>query len=67
MVSIGSFKWEKGSINDNIRKILNEKGITYRNTFNGDIEVDVLGIDLWQKVRHMLINPSSETYTVYIE
>ena len=34
---IGSFVWEKGSINDNIRKILINKCIGYYNTFNGDI------------------------------
>lgn len=35
--AIGQFIWEKGSINDNIRKILIEKKISYYNTMNGDI------------------------------
>ena len=34
---IGSFTWEKGSINDNIIKILIAFSISYYRTFNGDI------------------------------
>ena len=34
---IGSFIWERGSINDNIRNILSSKHIPYYNTFNGDV------------------------------
>lgn len=34
---IGEFEWKNGSINDNIRKILNELSIDYYNTFNGDV------------------------------
>lgn len=64
---IGNFKWEKGSINDSIRKILKEKGISYRNTFNGDIEVDLFGINYWKKVKHTLTNPNNEVYSVYVE
>ena len=66
MNTIGIFRWEKGSINDNIRKILIDKGIKYQNTFNGNIEVDLLGIGLWQKVQHTLTNPDNETYAVYV-
>lgn len=39
-IYIGKFKWEKGSINDNIRKILIGLNIGYYNTFNGDIYTD---------------------------
>lgn len=35
--NIGSFIWKSGSINDNIRKILIDKKISYYNTFNGDV------------------------------
>ena len=34
---IGSFTWENGSINDNIRKILRDLQIGCYNTFNGDV------------------------------
>ena len=34
---IGSFTWENGNINDNIRKILKDLQIGYCNTFNGDV------------------------------
>ena len=34
---IGSFIWKKGSINDNIRKILIALSVGYYNTFNGDV------------------------------
>ena len=34
---IGSFTWENGSINDNIRKILRDLQIAYYNTFNGGV------------------------------
>lgn len=34
---IGSFIWEKGSINDNIIKILIALSIGYYRTFNGDL------------------------------
>lgn len=51
-VTLGSFVWEKGSINDNIRKILCDKRIQYRNTFNGTIEVN-MGRG-WETVQHNL-------------
>ena len=34
---IGSFAWERGSINDNIVKVLIAFSIGYYRTFNGDI------------------------------
>lgn len=34
---IGSFIWNNGSINDNIRKLLKGLSIGYYNTFNGDV------------------------------
>ena len=37
---IGVFIWNKGSINDNIRKVLTKKNIYYYNTFNGDVITD---------------------------
>ena len=37
---VEKFKWENGSINDNIRKILIGLDIGYYNTFNGDIYTD---------------------------
>lgn len=67
MKTIGNFKWEKGSVNDNIRRILNEKAIKYQNTLNGDILVDLFGIGFWQKVQHALTNPNTETYVVYVD
>lgn len=67
MKTIGNFKWEKGSVNDNIRRILNEKAIKYQNTLNGDILVDLFGIGFWQKVQHTLTNPNTETYVVYVD
>lgn len=67
MNTIGNFKLEKGSINDNIRKILIDQGIKYQNTFNGDIEVDLFSIGFWQKVQHTLTNPDNETYAVYVD
>lgn len=36
-MNIGSFIWEKGSINDNIIKILIALSIGYYRTFNGDV------------------------------
>ncbi len=67
MNMFGNFKWESGSINDNIRKILKEKGINYRNTFNGDVEVDLFDINYWEKVKHTLTNPDNEIYAVYLD
>ena len=67
MNMLGNFKWESGSINDNIRKIFIEKGIRYRNTFGGDIEIDLFGIDFWEKVKHTLINSDNEVYAVYLD
>lgn len=66
MNMLGNFKWESGSINDNIRKILIEKGISYRNTLSGDIEIDLFGINYWEKVNHTLTNPDNEVYVVYL-
>ena len=40
---IGTFIWEKGSINDNIRNFLSSKHIPWWNTFNGDVETDIYG------------------------
>lgn len=34
---IGSFTWERGSINDNITKVLIAFSIGYYRTFNGDL------------------------------
>ena len=67
MRTLGNFKWEKGSINDNIRKVLINKGINYRNTLNGDVEVDLFGINYWEKVKHTLTNPDNEVYAVYLD
>lgn len=36
-ILIGSFVWEKGSINDNIRKYLKAKNIDYRYDHFGDL------------------------------
>ena len=51
-VTLGCFVWEKGSINDNIRRILCGNNIRYRNTLGGIIEVS-LGRG-WEAVRHNL-------------
>lgn len=67
MNTIGIFRWEKGSVNDNIRKILNDKEIKYQNTLDGDILVDFFGIGFWQKVQHTLTNPDTETYVIYVD
>lgn len=50
MTTIGNFKWKKGSINDNIIKILLNRGIDYYRTFNGDVMADVYRIGLYKKV-----------------
>jgi hypothetical protein len=55
---LGSFKWETGSINDNIRKILRNKGLKYINTFNGDVLVNNI------KIEHEHIN--GDLYNVFI-
>ena len=48
---LGSFTWERGSINDNIRKILIGKNINYTNTFNGDILINRFGE--WKKIEYI--------------
>lgn len=67
MLILGEFKWENGSVNDNIRRLLISKGISYRNTLNGDVEIDLLGIGYWEKVKHTLTNPDNEVYAVYLD
>lgn len=62
-MNLGTFKWESGSINDNIRNILKEKSIGYLNTFNGDILAEISGDKV--KVKHEMIE--SNTYRVYVE
>ena len=64
---IGNMKWERGSINDNIRKILSEKELNYLNTFNGDIIVNFDGSNNWQKVRCNLVDSENKIYEVYID
>lgn len=55
---LGSFIWETGSINDNIRKILENKGTYYINNFNGNIIVKN------KKVRYEI--DKNNNYTVFI-
>ena len=66
MTAIGNFKWENGSINDNIIKLLRNHNIDYYHTFSGDIMADVYGIGLFKKVEYTLTNPINEVYAVYI-
>lgn len=37
MIRIGSFYWNSGSINDNIRKLLKRWNLAYYNNINGDV------------------------------
>lgn len=67
MTTISNFKWEKGSINDNIIKILRKRNIDYYRTFNGDVMADVYGIRLYKKVEHILTNPINEVYAIYVD
>lgn len=64
---LGFFFWEQGSINDNIRKLLKEKGTTYTNTFNGDILVDILDANIWQKVHHLFTDENNTNCLVYVK
>lgn len=64
MRTLGNFKWESGSINDNIRKLLSARGMAYQNTFNGDI---IVNVGRWEKVQYTLTNPANETYVVYLD
>lgn len=64
---LGSFTWEKGSINDNIRKILIDKGINYTNTFNGDVLIDIFNVNMWQKVYHLFTDKDNTNCLVYIK
>lgn len=66
MMTISNFKWESGSVNDDIIKILRNRNIDYYRTFNGDIMADVLGIGLYKKVEHTLTNSANDVYAVYI-
>lgn len=65
--TIGNFVWKSGSINDNIAKLLNERGMEWTRTFNGDILVDAYGIRMWEKVQYALTDEASETYTTYLD
>lgn len=60
---IGYFKWESGSINDNIRKLLVRKNIMYMNTMNGNIKVNIEG--KWLDVKYILENPYTDEYRIY--
>lgn len=57
---IGEFEWKNGSINDNIRKILNELSIDYYNTFNGDVITS--GDNLKVEAEHR----ENDEYDVYV-
>ena len=61
-VTLGAFVWEEGSINSNIRRILNDNGIPYRDNLQ-KLEVDLLGIGFWERVEHTLFqNNVCEVY-----
>lgn len=65
-LELGRFTWESGSINDNIRKILKSKNYNYRNTFNGDIEADISGFGIWEKIQYEIADKEKEEYVVYV-
>lgn len=64
VIMLGFFKWESGSLNDNIRYVLTKKNYKYQNTLGGNIEVDLICADMWQKVYTEQIG--KDLYFVYI-
>lgn len=45
-----SFKWEKGSKNDNAIKIFKENGISFFFNHFGELEADFYGVGYFQKI-----------------
>ena len=62
--SLGTFIWERGSINDNIRTLLSSKQLAWRNDHYGAPEVSYGG--KYYKVQHEFVSQSKELYNVYI-
>lgn len=60
---IFSFKWEKGSVNDNIKKCLNKKNIQWR--YNGFFELEAFIKGRW--VRFDYEKDSDDITHIYIK
>ena len=62
--SLGTFIWERGSINDNIRTLLSFKQLAWRNDHYGEPEVSCGG--KYRRVRYGLVDEEKELYNVYV-
>lgn len=57
--------WVSGSISDNVRELLISFGITYTNTFGGEIFANLYHIGRWAKV--FAVRTNGDFYDVYID